>query len=231
MILTFKVVFQQAQERLVTLERLAPVHSWSARRFVVPTRNIHSKLQTNKINNTHRTHRGGGVRMMSSTGWILWQQTAPFKGLWLKKQYQVELLVTVGKFVNLSEEWRSTRQRVVPIFRLDNNISASDVLLVPASWDTETSTPTGRERVTTKPANRKQPTSNERIPSHHWPALNDKKWELFDILQTTLTGGVERKLTALPSITYAVDIERLDLEKKRNNSMQAPVPNRWQGEI
>ena len=60
MILTFKVVFQQAQERLVTLERLAPVHSWSACRFVVPTRNIHSKLQTNRINNTHRTHRGGG---------------------------------------------------------------------------------------------------------------------------------------------------------------------------
>ena len=59
-------------------ERLAPVQSGSAPQFVVTVRG-HPQQATDKQNEQYPKSSPRGGRMMSSTGWFLWQQTAPFK--------------------------------------------------------------------------------------------------------------------------------------------------------
>ncbi|KAH3784998.1 hypothetical protein DPMN_163078 [Dreissena polymorpha] len=77
---------------------------------------------------------------------------------------------------------------------------------------------TGRKKKKTVPTKKRmQPTSEERRSKIAWPAMNKIGWSAFDddldqVLQTALTGSVDRKLKALPSITYALGQERFGLK-------------------
>ncbi|KAH3750755.1 hypothetical protein DPMN_185286 [Dreissena polymorpha] len=81
-------------------------------------------------------------------------------------------------------------------------------LAFPDSWCTPPAA--GRKKDKTVPSReRTQPTSEERRSKIAWPAMNNSGWSSFDedldqVLQTALTGSVDRKLKALPSITYAL---------------------------
>ncbi|XP_052237971.1 uncharacterized protein LOC127849292 [Dreissena polymorpha] len=108
-------------------------------------------------------------------------------------------------------------------------------LVFPDSWCTPPAA--GRKKDKTVPTKeRTQPTSEERRSKIAWPAMNNSGWSSFDedldqVLQTALTGSVDRKLKALPSITYALGKERFGLEQKANLSRPPQVTNRRLCEI
>ncbi|KAH3788493.1 hypothetical protein DPMN_166637 [Dreissena polymorpha] len=108
-------------------------------------------------------------------------------------------------------------------------------LVFPDSWCTPPAA--GRKTDKTVPTKeRTQPTSEERRSKIAWPAMNNSGWSSFDedldqVLQTALTGSVDRKLKALPSITYALGKERFGLEQKANLSRPPQVTNRRLCEI
>ena len=109
-----------------------------------------------------------------------------------------------------------------------------EALSFPDSWCV--SSPAGSGQETTNPVKeRKQPIS-ERRSRIAWPAMNNSGWESIDedldhILETALTGPVDKKLQALPSIVYALAKERFGLEKKPNLQKAPIVPNRRLCEI
>ena len=86
-----------------------------------------------------------------------------------------------------------------------------DQLQFPDSWAMG-SPPESPERVTATDVNGKQTPVEKRKQKVAWPGMSDKRWEQFDedlqgIFQTSLQGGVERKLSALSTIVYALGKE------------------------
>lgn len=85
-------------------------------------------------------------------------------------------------------------------------------------------------------ATRQQQPLSSRKEQVKWPWQNDKKaWMKLDedldtILQVALQGSVERKLGALPTITYAVGLERFGMAEKHGTS-RPYKPNRREEEI
>ncbi|XP_052280752.1 uncharacterized protein LOC127878274 [Dreissena polymorpha] len=72
-----------------------------------------------------------------------------------------------------------------------------------------------------------------RKPRIKWPKASDKtSWtqldeDLENILEASMQGPVDRKLTTLTTLIYSVGKERFGLEEERVR-MEPPRPNRWQ---